>query len=626
MRYFVCLLDLQGRGVHDALRRRYEVLPRKIGLEFNWRLFAFSGSRGHAAVLSARDEEWGDPLVVKYGEHVGVGMVRLDNRMELERWGECRGEPLTDLDLVVRVVAAYGSRHIPKILGDFAFVVWSLKTREVIAATDAFALRRLYYRQQDGILRFASRAEALALEERYDVQHLAELVADCTLTPGRTVYANVCLMPHGTFAVTTGARITMQEYWTPQDFAHVEMRMSCKSDLALMCRDLLATSVRLRLSPGSHNWAQLSGGLDSSSIVSVAQWMAARGDIPEGLAGTVTYVDRCGTDSDERRYSEAVLAKWHVKNEMVVDPPLWFDDATHPPRMDLPGHPFLYHPREERQLRLIRNGEGRVLLAGFGGDELFTGTMLFFADWVAHGHLSRTMHELAHRAAIGRSSFWELMYGNAVLPLMPGMIRRLLFRNHYRLRSWISSSSIERYGLRKRGALAETFAGPIGYKYQHAMCRFVVDMCDHMNAGVLGDNLDVRYPYFYRPLVEFALSLAPELCVQPRARKWILREAMRGILPESVRTRIGKGGPTERLAWSLSTQRQLLEQLVRRPILAELGIVEADELRRAFDAAPHRGQSNDHLHSAVQSTLLIEAWLQTRSGRWPPERNPDSKT
>jgi asparagine synthase (glutamine-hydrolysing) len=165
--------------------------------------------------------------------------------------------------------------------------------------------------------------------------------------------------------------------------------------------------------------------------------------------------------------------------------------------------------------------------------------------------------------------------------------------------------------------VASTYGGRTGRKYHHAIVTNLIGVRRLMDYGVIGDTLDVRHPFLYRPLVEFALRLPPELCVRPYARKWVLREAMRGLLPEAVRTRIGKGTTLGLVGWSLAAQQTLLEPLVHNPILADLGLVDAPKLRAAFDAAPHQPQRRDALHGTVQATLVIEAWLQLRSGRWP---------
>jgi hypothetical protein len=97
----------------------------------------------------------------------------------------------------------------------------------------------------------------------------------------------------------------------------------------------------------------------------------------------------------------------------------------------------------------------------------------------------------------------------------------------------------------------------------------------------------------------------------------LLREAMRGIVPDAVRRRIGKGTTADVCAWSLTAQRSLLEPLAKDSILAELGVIDQAKLSKAFDTVPHQPHRRDELHATLLTTLIIEAWLQIRSGRWP---------
>src|SRR4051794_38252613 len=98
MKYFICLLDPTGQGISEASLRPYEVLPSLRRLECRWQRFA------GAAVLSASDDWAGDPLVAEEGDHLAVGIVRLDNRKDIERWTDAVGLELTDLHLVLRWV------------------------------------------------------------------------------------------------------------------------------------------------------------------------------------------------------------------------------------------------------------------------------------------------------------------------------------------------------------------------------------------------------------------------------------------------------------------------------------------------------------------------------------------
>ena len=384
-----------------------------------------------------------------------------------------------------------------------------------------------------------------------------------------------------------------------------------------MCRALLQEAVRSRLS-GGVTWAQLSGGLDSSSVVSTAQWLMEAERSTPGLNGTVTYVDRHGTGADERRYSQAVVERFRIRNEIISDWTVWQDDELGPPRVDQPSSLYPFYVRDRRLCTIVRAAGGRVLLTGIGGDELFLGSMFFFADALTTGKAWGSVKEMARRAAIGRVSFWELAYKNGLLPLLPRSLQRRLVRGEGQLPHWLTRRAINCYGLGSRAAAPLGYGGPTGKKYAHALATTVGAIPVKLASGVLDDALDVRHPYLYRPLVEFALHLPPQLTVQPHQRKWILREAMRGILPEVVRTRVGKGVLLGLFSWSMKSQRAYLEPLLRDPILAQLGIIDPMKVRSAFAAAQYEHYGASWAFADVQHTLAIEAWLQVRSGRWPP--------
>jgi asparagine synthase (glutamine-hydrolysing) len=312
-----------------------------------------------------------------------------------------------------------------------------------------------------------------------------------------------------------------------------------------------------------------------------------------------------------------VADRWRLRNEAIVDPPMWYDERYAVPHIDQPRQNFMFYPREYQLCDIVQGGGGRVLLTGQGPDEYLRGNMLFLADWLARGRVWSAVHEMARRAAIGRVSFWDLAYRNAVTPLLPGGLRRLLGPEVTRVPPWVNPTIVRRYDLHKRTYELALYDGQVGDKYHTSLVNGVTALRRTIGHLVLDDALDVRHPFLDRRLVEFGLRLPPELTARPHAGKWVLREAMRGILPESVRSRVGKGTQNERHAWSLTAQRPLLKPLVREPILADLGIVDGVKLRAAFHAAPRQAQRKGDPHAALQQVLAIEAWLQIRSGRWP---------
>ena len=326
---------------------------------------------------------------------------------------------------------------------------------------------------------------------------------------------------------------------------------------------------------GSTTWSQLSGGIDSSSIVGMAQWLAKSGTVSQGLAGTVTWADSHGMGADERGYSDAVAEHAHVRNETIVDVGLWADDGQPPPLTDQPEGTFSLYARQRKMCEIVTGAGGRVLLTGLGGDELFVGSMFFFADWLVAGRRWEAIREMAVRAAMGRVSFWSSATMNAILPLLPALLQRRLVRGEGQLPPWATERAVRSYDLRRRAFAPFVYAGRRGKKYEDAIAAAVTACRVTGAGGVIEDQLDVRHPYLDRPLVEFALTLPPETCVRPFQRKWILREAMKGILPDLVRCRIGKGLLAGAHAASITRDRSVIEPLLRDPILANLGVVSA---------------------------------------------------
>jgi asparagine synthase (glutamine-hydrolysing) len=621
VRFFTCVLDTQGLGLGNRTRQAYEVLPRQRGLNYEWQCFE------SAAVLTGWDDPYGDPLVAQGGDWIAAGIVRLDNRPEIEKWVHRREKAATDLELVLSVVAQYGGEYVSKLLGDFAFVAWNGKRQSGVAACDAFAVQKIFYTQRGRSLSFASRAEALASGDEYELSYLLALVSLHDRPRGATVYKGVRQLPPASLAAIGERRIAIRQYWHAADFAMEPSWVRSEVCLVEECRQLLADSVRQRMTSDSTTWAQLSGGLDSSSVVSFVQWLAERHKIPNGLAGTVTFVDRQRTSTDERAYSDAVVSRWRVRNELIVDPPTWYDESSAPPRTDQPRGDLHVYPRDNRLCAIVRAAGGRVLLTGVGGDELFSGNMLYFADWLARGRLLPALREMARRAAIGRVSFWALAYRNALLPLLPRAMQTLLVHDQDEAMApyWLDSRVLARYGFGGRPSSAPAYAGPIGEKYHHAVASLVARIESPTQGGVLGDSLDVRHPLLYRPLVELSLRLPPELRARPHAHRWLFREAVRGILPDAVRTRVGKPTTSDFLLLSLSTRRRHLEHLLDRPILADLGVLDGARLRTAFNSVSRGLPDGSRTYGTLFRTLAVEAWLQIRSGRWPQGSRYGSK-
>lgn len=135
----------------------------------------------------------------------------------------------------------------------------------------------------------------------------------------------------------------------------------------------------------------------------------------------------------------------------------------------------------------------------------------------------------------------------------------------------------------------------------------------HERIGEL--NLEWRHPFFDRPLVEYGLRLPEEWRVQQGSdlSKRVLREAVRGILPDPVRLRRGKGGLQPDIHNALVRESDRLGGFAAKAILSEMGCLNPARFTRAVAESASMGAGEDYL---ITTALTLELWLQGRSQRW----------
>jgi asparagine synthase (glutamine-hydrolysing) len=544
------------------------------------------------------------PLTAEWRSLAAAGDVRLDNRAEIVALCGAPVPPTaSDLEVVLRAIDARGEKCVPALLGDFAFVVWDARAHKLMAVRDAFGVKPLYWRAHRGMVSFATTQDLLAVGAEYDLDHIAEILSGMRGPTERTIWRDVRAVPGAGLLVQRGTVQSGRRYWTPEVFEPDETMDEADASERFLA--LFRDGVRARLGSPSMTWSQLSGGLDSSSVVCMSHALLGGG---QSLAGTVTVVDSLG-NGDERKYSDAVLRRVDCRNEQVRDYWAWQEDGVAPPMTDGPRPLFPFFARDRRMCDVIRKSGGRVLLSGFGADHYLFGNLHYVTDMARAGRVGAALRELAAWSVAGRGSFWS-MAREHLGPLMPGLGGARL-QPLDDVPSYMDPAFAARHGVRER--LAATPERGIGQWFATRTSRDLLTVPSWIDRWPFGDDVEVRYPFLHRPLVEASLRLPVRMRVRPEGRKWVLREAMRGLLPEEVRTRSTKSTIDARILWSLQRERSRVDELLRDPILAQLGAVRPEALRDAVDAARRGLKTN---LAFLMSALSLETWLAVRAGRW----------
>ncbi|HJU89124.1 MAG TPA: asparagine synthase-related protein, partial [Gemmatimonadaceae bacterium] len=547
--------------------------------------------------------------IARLGALVTVGQVRLDNRQSVAAWAGVPAHEHSDLELVTRVFARAGISSIPKLLGDFAFAIWNARTRSLVAARDAFGIRTLFHRAADDGLVLSSRASLLADEWKFDLGYLADFLVAGSDPSEPTPYAGVSSVPSGALLEVRRGRRCLTTYWSPSmfDATAYEPEPDDPVELVSRFRTVFLEGVEARATDQCPVWSQLSGGLDSSSVVSAVTHLAREGRVAP-IAGTVTFVDTVA--DDERPFSGAVVEKCGVPNHQLTDFWMWQDDGLAPPRTEAPVETYPFYARDRRACDIIAAGGARVLLTGQGGDQYLSGPPFHIADRIARHDYARAAKLALDWAIDGRVSFWNVIAKYGLAPLLPAPVRTRLAASHFRTPPWIRPRFAREMTVARRHGYNRMLAGPRGRKFAALLAYETAHFGRYSDVTLYHERFELRHPFLYRPLVELALGLPISLRARPGQQKWILRQAMRGILPERVCHRRAKGTVDGRMVWSLAREKALVDWLLHDPILADLGCIEPAPLRAtALDAA--RGALG-HIVPLI-AALSLETWLRVRT-------------
>lgn len=462
------------------------------------------------------------------------------------------GDVAAEGNVAIQALAAaygrWGTECAAHLLGDFSFAIWDRRAGTLYCARDVFGIKPFYYARRDGCFWFASEIgpllRAAGVDRTVNEGMVAEFLA-CGITSATdTLFSAVSRLPpaHALTMSATGLRIW--RYWTPA-LAIEPSNRSFAGDVERF-RELLTESVRARMRGASRIGVTLSGGVDSSTIAAVAVAVARTGQpAPSVAAFSLAFP---GRPCDERQHAEitagAVGIDLHIEPASVPTP----DDARRYARVfaDFPGYP---NTMMFDGLRRAAAGRGyTVLLTGEGGDDWFAGSYYHYADLVRARRWRdlltqhRADRQLAREQAIALPRFALLRLG--VWPLLSTGARRILRPwIERRPAPWLSRAFAARVRLAARTARSDLqAAASVAQAHQLAATASGADAhyfeIAERSAALCG--VEERHPFYDRRLVEFALGLPEDRRWSGRENKRVIREAMRGVLPEAVRTRTAK--------------------------------------------------------------------------------------
>jgi asparagine synthase (glutamine-hydrolysing) len=541
-----------------------------------------------------------------------------DYRSELENCGHIYNTHC-DTETILHLYEEHGSRCVDYLRGMFAFAIWDAHKRELFIARDRLGVKPLYYAHtDDGSLYFASEMKALfqsgGVKPELNFNALPDYLANHAPSGEDTLYRGVKrLLPGHTLIWRDGA-IEISKYWDVS-FQKTQDEKRSDSDFIAEWAEMFRTSVRLRLMADVPLGMFLSGGIDSSAIAAVMSGMV---DDPIKTF-SVAFAER---EANELAYARIVAQAYKTNHHEVVVSPEEFFQAL--PRLVWHEDEPLAHPSSVALyfVSLLASQHVKVVLTGEGSDELLAG----------YGRYRKTILNLS-MGKIYRS-FAPSIIRDAVKGGVKGLptsrVRQKLLRSFLNVTPDIESIYFDNFAVFPlamqsdlltdeareqigpldpyagvREALEQTDAHSLLDRLLYADIKtYLHELLMKQDQMSMATSVESRVPFLDHKLVEFTCSLPERLKLRGGTTKYILREAMKGVLPEAILSRSKMGFPVPIGAWFRGAYQSVVDEYVLSERVSARGIFNSDAL---YELA-RRHQNGENHDERLWSLVNFEIW------------------
>jgi asparagine synthase (glutamine-hydrolysing) len=589
--------SLAHRGPDDSgtiLLRDSVPDPLEIGLG-NRRLAILDLSPlGHQPMHDAENGNW----IVYNGEIYNFR----DIRDELEKSGTSFVSH-SDTEVVLKAYARWGEACLTKFRGMFAFALWDARRHRLFIARDPMGIKPLYYAQAGSYFIFASEVRTLLgtglMQPRIDPAGLINYLTFGSAYDPLTLVEGVRALPPGHTLTWEGGVLTQSSYWDLVDEPASAERASefvsagTEKSAAERLQPILEEAVRLQLVSDVPVGVFLSGGIDSSALVSIL----SRSGV---TASTFSIVFR-EADFSEAQHSRAITARFHTDHHEIkvsqTDVLAAIPDAL--AAMDLPtmdGINTFFVSRETRRAGV------KVALSGLGGDEVFAGYSSFrtvprmerFAQfWKNVPRLVRGPFASAFAAlspANDQNRKLASLAGDNGRLLHPYFLSRMLFTPRQRdlLFRNPNASTNETATASQRDRLQRSL--PLDavnrVSYLESRCYMPNTLLRDADFMSMSQGLEVRVPLIDHQLAKAVLALPGEWKLNGTPKK-LLVGALSGSLPDEIVHRPKRGFTLPFEHWMRQELRSEIEPVLSKKRISEGplgGLLDANQVEQSWQS------------------------------------------
>ncbi len=486
-------------------------------------------------------------------------------RTQLEQLGHAF-RTHSDTEVILEAYLQWGTGAFARLDGMFALALWDTRSSTLTLARDRTGKKPLYVYQDSEKVVFGSEIKAIlahpGIDTRANPEAVPQFLSHGYVPTPATFYARIRKLPPACFETLTAAsrEPNQTEYWDfPLGPERVIRTADQLAEAEATVRELFTAAVKRRLIADVPLGAFLSGGIDSTLVVAVMSQLASK------PVKTFSIGFEGAPDFDETKYARIVAERYRtehtefkVKPESfgLIDSLAWHYDEPFADASAIPTYLVS---------KLTREAGCTVALTGDGGDEVFAGYSRFIAATQAE-HVPKPIRSLTRRllepvpklgqrtAMLERSRRFALNASRELPERLRGWIsifsvsevRALLSEHESRYATTaLIGETYEKHFRRAREAGADTLNQVL---YANAKTYLLDDLNVKVDRASMAVGLESRSPFLDTALMSYAFTLPGHVKIKGRETKWLLKRAMRDLLPDEVvnRPKMGFGVPISR--------------------------------------------------------------------------------
>jgi asparagine synthase (glutamine-hydrolysing) len=445
-------------------------------------------------------------MMTKDGRYVIVFNGEIYNFKELRKDLEASGVSFStnsDTEVVLKLFVKYKEKCLEYLNGMFGFAIFDTEEKRLFVARDRLGIKPIYYCSIDGNFVFSSEIKSILKypksKRNIYKNSLYEFLFRQYVSAPHTIFEGIYKLEPGYYMVVDSGGIRKEKYWDLDYFVSYDNEESAIVEL----RRLLEASVKRRLVSDVPLGAFLSGGVDSSIIVSLMNKLKGEGV----KTFSIGFED---SEFDESKYAKLVSEKYETDHEDVVldssymdllDKVIYHLDEPLSDFASLPTY-FLSH---------LARRKVKVVLTGEGGDENFGGYDYYRQFKLANNILSRKF--LFNKKVFAYSRFNEFLNSN-VFSGSEHFLRNKLVSGRFNSKNFVN----EMLAWDTKVWLPD-------------------DLLMKVDKMTMANSLEARVPFLDHKFVEFCASLNPKFKLNGRDSKYILKKAFVNELPREVLNR-----------------------------------------------------------------------------------------